>query len=90
VSTNQWNGGFVATVKVTAGSAQVNGWTVATTLPSGAAITNIWNATKSGNSGAVQFGNVTFNGAIAAGQSTEFGYQGTGSGDAPTPTCSAG
>ena len=28
VSLNQWNGGFVATIRVTAGSAALNGWTV--------------------------------------------------------------
>lgn len=86
VSTNQWTGGFVATVRVTAGSSPVNGWTVSMALPSGASITNAWNADRSGNSGAVQFGNAGYNGSIAPGQSTEFGFQGTGTG--MTPTCS--
>ena len=82
--------GFVATVKVTAGSSPVNGWTVSMTLSSGATITNAWNTNRSGNSGAVRFTNVGFNGSIAAGQSTEFGYQATGTGAGMTPTCSAG
>ncbi|MEE6310869.1 cellulose binding domain-containing protein [Plantactinospora veratri] len=90
VSLNQWTGGFVATVRVTAGSAPVNGWTVSVTLPSGASVTNVWNANRSGNSGAVQFSNVSFNGSIAAGQSTEFGFQGSGTGTGMSPTCSAG
>lgn len=89
VSINQWTGGFVATVRVTAGSSPINGWTVAMTLPSGATITNAWNSNRSGNSGAVQFTNVAYNGAIAAGQSTEFGFQGTGTGGGMAPTCSA-
>ncbi|MDG4787883.1 cellulose binding domain-containing protein [Micromonospora sp. WMMD1102] len=89
VSLNQWTGGFVATVRVTAGSAPVNGWTVAMTLPSGASITNVWNANRSGSTGAVQFTNVSFNGSIGAGQSTEFGFQGSGSGTGMSPTCSA-
>ncbi|MFJ6676099.1 cellulose binding domain-containing protein [Actinosynnema sp. NPDC091369] len=89
VSLNQWTGGFVATVKVTAGSSPVTGWTVAMTLPSGATITNAWNVNRSGNTGAVDFTNVSFNGNLAAGQSTEFGYQATGSGSGMTPTCAA-
>ena len=89
VSVNQWTGGFVATIRVAAGSSPINGWTVAMTLPSGASITSVWNANRSGNTGAVQFTNVNFNGSIPAGQSTEFGFQGTGTGTGMTPTCSA-
>ncbi|WP_422770437.1 cellulose binding domain-containing protein [Plantactinospora sp. WMMC1484] len=90
VSVNQWTGGFVATVRVTAGSSPVNGWTVAMSLPSGVSVTNAWNANRSGNSGAVQFTNVSYNGSIPAGQSTEFGFQGTGTGTGLSPTCTGG
>ncbi|MEU8153011.1 cellulose binding domain-containing protein [Micromonospora sp. NPDC048986] len=90
VSVNQWTGGFVATVRVSAGTAPVNGWTVTMTLPSGASITSIWSANRSGSTGTVQFTNVDYNGSIAAGQSTEFGYQGNGTGAGMTPTCSTG
>ncbi|GGO07778.1 glucuronyl esterase domain-containing protein [Micromonospora parathelypteridis] len=89
VSVNQWTGGFVAAVRVTAGPAPINGWTVTMTLPSGASITNIWSANRSGTTGTVQFTNVAYNGSIGAGQSTEFGYQGTGTAAGMTPTCSA-
>ncbi len=89
VSLNQWTGGFVATIRVTAGASPINGWTVAMTLPSGATITNAWNVNRSGNTGAVQFTNVGFNGSIGAGQFTEWGFQGTGSGAGMTPTCTA-
>ncbi|MEU4563266.1 endo-1,4-beta-xylanase [Actinoplanes sp. NPDC023936] len=85
-SVNAWTGGFVVTVKVTAGAARINGWTVAVTLPSGSTITNTWNATASG-SGA--FTNVGYNGGVAAGGSTEFGFQGTGTALTGTPTCTA-
>jgi hypothetical protein len=89
VSINQWTGGFVAAVRITAGSAPVNGWTATLTLPSGAGITDAWNANRSGDTGTVQFTNVSFNGSIAPGQSTEFGFQGTGTGTGMTPTCAA-
>jgi endo-1,4-beta-xylanase len=89
VSLNSWTGGFVATVRVTAGSAPINGWTVGLTLPSGASVTNSWNATGSGTSGAVQFANVGHNGQVAAGQWVEFGFQGTGSATGISPACTA-
>ncbi|GAA1878275.1 glucuronyl esterase domain-containing protein [Asanoa iriomotensis] len=89
VSVNQWTGGFVATIRVAAGSQALNGWTVALTLASGATITSAWNANRTGNSGAVQFTNVAYNGSVAPGQSTEFGFQGTGVGSGLSPSCTA-
>lgn len=89
VTINQWTGGFTATVRVTAGSAPISGWTVTVTLPSGVSVTNAWNANRSGNTGTVQFTNVSYNGSLAPGQSTEFGFQGTGTGTGMTPTCAA-
>jgi len=87
VSVNAWSGGFVATVKVTAGSAPITGWNVGVTLPSGAAVTSTWNANRTGSGGAQQFTNVSYNGRLGAGQSTEFGFQGTGSTGTVAPTC---
>jgi len=89
VSLNQWTGGFVATIKVTAGSVKISGWTAVVTLPGGAAVTNTWNATASGSSGAVSFTNVSYNGSVNAGASTEFGFQGTGAGPSAAPSCTA-
>ncbi|MFC4852374.1 endo-1,4-beta-xylanase [Actinophytocola glycyrrhizae] len=89
VATNQWQGGFVGTVKVTAGSAAVSRWTVTITMPSGASIVNSWNTNRSANAGTIQFANAAHNGSIAPGQSTEFGYQGTGTGTGVTPSCTA-
>ncbi|MGA5303191.1 endo-1,4-beta-xylanase [Nucisporomicrobium flavum] len=89
VTLNSWNGGYVANVRVTAGSAAVNGWTVSLTIPSGGAVTSTWSATNSGTSGAVSFRNVSYNGQIPAGGNTEFGFQGTGTGPTATPSCQA-
>lgn len=88
-SINQWSGGFVATVRVTAGSTGVSGWNVGLTLPAGASVTNSWSATATGTSGSVRFANVSYNGQIGAGQSTEFGFQGTGTAGNLAPTCTA-
>jgi endo-1,4-beta-xylanase len=89
IALNSWNGGYVATVKVTAGSSGVSGWTVSVPLPSGGAVTGTWSATNTGTTGTVSFRNVDYNGRLTAGGSTEFGFQGTGTGPGSTPTCSA-
>ncbi|MEH1101769.1 endo-1,4-beta-xylanase [Micromonospora sp. CPCC 205561] len=89
VALNSWNGGFVATVRVTAGSSGTGGWAVAVTLPGGATVTNTWSARATGTSGAVTFRNVEYNGRLAAGATTEFGFQGTGAGPTAAPTCTA-
>ncbi|MEV4702505.1 GH12 family glycosyl hydrolase domain-containing protein [Actinoplanes sp. NPDC049316] len=85
--TNAWSNGFTADVTVAnTGSSAVNGWALAFTLPNGQAVTNSWNATLTGSSGAVTARNVSFNGAIPAGGSTSFGFQGTYSGTFSTPS----
>jgi endo-1,4-beta-xylanase len=86
-SVNQWNGGFVATIRVTAGSAALNGWTVTAALPSGATVTNAWSADPSGTSGTVRFTNVNYNGQVGAGQYTEFGFQANGTGTGMSLSC---
>ncbi|MET7863584.1 endo-1,4-beta-xylanase [Micromonospora taraxaci] len=90
VSVNQWTGGFVANVRVTAGSSALNGWTVTIALPSGATVTNAWSADRSGNTGTTNWRNVAYNGQVGAGQSTEFGFQANGTAGSLSPTCSAG
>ncbi|MDG4781868.1 endo-1,4-beta-xylanase [Micromonospora sp. WMMD961] len=90
VSVNQWTGGFVANVRVTAGSSALNGWTVTIALPSGATVTNAWSADRSGNTGTTNWRNVSYNGQVGAGQSTEFGFQANGTAGSLSPTCSAG
>jgi acetylxylan esterase len=72
---NSWNGGFVGSVKVTAGGAAINGWKVALTLPSGTSISTVWNGTQSGTT----VTNAAWNGKLKAAEATDFGFQGTGS-----------
>ena len=73
----------------TAGSNGLNGWSVALTLPSGSAVTNTWSAQASGSTGTVRFANVSYNGRVNAGGTTEFGFQGTGAAPSGTPVCTA-
>ena len=86
---NQWTGGFVAGVKVTAGNAAINGWKVTLALASGATITNSWNAQIAGTSGTVTAANLSYNGRLAATQGADFGFQGLGVGSGATATCTA-
>jgi len=72
--TNTWADGFTGSVKVTAGKA-INGWSVALSITSGTTVTNVWNGVRDGNSVV----NASWNGKLGTGQSTEFGFQGTGS-----------
>jgi hypothetical protein len=89
VAVNQWQGGFTASVNVTAAAA-ITGWTVAVTLPTGGVVTNTWNATASGTTGTVKFANVGYDGNVGAGQTTNFGFQGTGTGQGMTvASCTA-
>ncbi|WP_225850912.1 PHB depolymerase family esterase [Streptomyces sp. HPF1205] len=85
--TNSWSNGFTANVTVAnTGSAAVNGWKVAFTLPSGQTVTNAWNATISPSSGAVVATNVSYNPQIPVAGSQSFGFQGTYSGSFAKPS----
>jgi hypothetical protein len=84
---NAYSGGYTAEVKVTAGPGAISGWKVSFTLPSGTTITNIWNGVNSGTSGAVSVTNMSYNGGLAAGQSTTFGFQGAGNPAGVTLSC---
>ncbi|MET8258673.1 cellulose binding domain-containing protein [Micromonospora sp. NPDC005205] len=84
---DQWNGGFVANVSVTAGNAPLTGWRVTLTLPSGASVSSLWNGVSSGTSGTITVANQSYNGRLAAGQAASFGFQGTGSGSGTTASC---
>jgi endoglucanase len=86
-TSNNWAGGFVAQAKVTAGSKAITSWKVTVVLPSGAAVTNSWSAVQTGTSGTVTFASQAYNGALPAGGSTSFGFQGTGPIAGITATC---
>jgi hypothetical protein len=87
---NSWAGGFQAQVTVTAGSAPLSNWTVGWTFPGDQKINQMWNAAYSQTGEAVTAHNMSYNGSLAAGASTSFGFTGTftSSDAAPTLTCS--
>jgi poly(hydroxyalkanoate) depolymerase family esterase len=86
--TSSWQAGYVASVRVTAGSGGVNGWRVGLALPAGTAVVNSWNGQFSGTGSATQVSNVSYNGRLTAGMSTEFGFQANNPAPNPLPSAS--
>ncbi|MFF3441840.1 cellulase family glycosylhydrolase [Streptosporangium sp. NPDC002721] len=74
---NQWHNGYVVQpVTVTnGGSSSISGWTVTFTLPSGHSVTGSWNATLTTSGQTVTAKNASYNGTLAAGATTSFGFQ---------------
>ncbi|MEU4693591.1 cellulase family glycosylhydrolase [Actinoplanes sp. NPDC023714] len=89
--TGQWQGGFQGEVKVTAGAAAINGWTVTWTYANGQKVTNAWSADVTSSGTAVTARHASWNGKLAAGGTTSFGFLGswTGSNPVPSVTCTA-
>lgn len=84
---SRWGSGFVVTVTVTAGGSAVTGWKVTMALADGAVVTSVWNGQGTGSGGTVEVVNASGSLALAAGASTTFGFQASGSDDAVTATC---
>jgi cellulase/cellobiase CelA1 len=89
--TSQWSGGFQAEVRVTAGSTAISGWTVTWTFSSGQSVSQSWNATVTSSGTGVTARNVSYNGSLAAGAGTAFGFigSGTGANSVTSLTCTA-
>jgi cellulase/cellobiase CelA1 len=87
---SSWNTGFQGEVKVTAGASPISKWTLTWALPSGLTITQGWSATITTSGSTVTATNMSYNGNVAAGASTTFGFLGSGSpsGYNPSITCS--
>ncbi|WP_305783981.1 cellulose binding domain-containing protein [Symbioplanes lichenis] len=85
--TNSWSGGFQAEVTVQNGATASTAWTATWTMPSGQAVTQVWNGVLTQSGGAVTVRNAAYNGSLAAGATTTFGLTGTGPATAPTVAC---
>jgi cellulase/cellobiase CelA1 len=85
--TNQWPGGFGANVTFTnTGSTAINGWNLTWTFPNGQTITQLWNGNYTQSGGTVSVTNASYNGTIAPGGSTNFGFNGSWNGSNSSPT----
>jgi glucuronoarabinoxylan endo-1,4-beta-xylanase len=82
-----WSSGFTANISITnTGTSTIDGWTLGFSLPSGQTITSGWNATFSPTSGQVSARNVSYNGTLAPGASTDLGFQATHTGNTAEPS----
>nr|WP_225851237.1 cellulose binding domain-containing protein [Streptomyces sp. HPF1205] len=88
-TTNSWSGGFQGQVTVTAGSAAISGWTVKWTLAGGQTVTQVWNGTLTTSGSTATVTNASYNGSLAAGGSTTFGFLANGTPSTPTLTCTS-
>ena len=78
---SSWTGGYQASVTVAnSGSSTLSAWTVGLTLASGQSISSLWSGVNSGTSGAITVNNAAYNGTLAAGASTTFGFTANGNG----------
>jgi hypothetical protein len=82
-----WTGGYQGEVTVTAGSTGTASWTVGWQLATDQRITQSWSATVTASGSAVTATNASWNGTLAAGGTTTFGFIGEGSPTTPTLTC---
>jgi cellulase/cellobiase CelA1 len=88
--TGRWQDGFQGEVTVhNGGTTAMTGWTVTFTFGGGERITQSWNATVTQSGADVTARNAGWNGAIAPGASTAFGFLGsaTGTGAPVTASC---
>lgn len=89
VVTNEWNSGYTGLIRITnSGTSAINGWSVNWSYSDGSALVNTWNANVTGSNPHTA-SNLGWNGTIAPGQSTEFGFQvNKGSANAVVPAVS--
>ncbi|MBO4271075.1 cellulose-binding domain-containing protein, partial [Microbispora triticiradicis] len=83
---SEWPGGFNASVNVNNLGDPINGWSLTWAFPAGQTITQLWNGSYTQSGSQVTVTNVSYNGAIPSGGSTEFGFNGSFSGSNPKPT----
>jgi len=86
--TNTWPGGFQANVTVTATGGAISGWATSWTFTAGETVGQAWSATVTSSGSQVTAQNVSYNGTVASGASTSFGFTGTTSGSTAVPAVS--
>jgi len=84
--TSSWSGGWQGEVTVKAGSAAINGWTVTGSI---SGITQLWSGTLTTSGSTITVKNLNWNGSLAAGASTTFGFTSSSTASTPTLTCTS-
>lgn len=81
--TSSWPGGFGAAVAITNLGDPIAQWSLTFAFPSGQTVTQLWNGVVAQSGATVTVGNAAWNGSIATGATTSFGFNGAGSGASP-------
>jgi chitin-binding protein len=76
--TGAWTNGFQGEVMVHAQTQPVNGWAVSWTFPGSQTLAQLWSGRATSSGSLVTVHNESWNGAIAAGSYTTFGFLGSG------------
>ncbi|PZH08781.1 1,4-beta-xylanase [Streptomyces sp. NTH33] len=92
--TSDWNDGYNGEVVVKAGAAPITGWTVTLTFTPPQKVSTLWNGTPTwdGSGSVMTVRPASYNGSLAAGASTSFGFTAVKNGSNTTPavgTCTA-
>ncbi|RAO01040.1 glycoside hydrolase family 6 protein [Micromonospora saelicesensis] len=86
-TSNEWPGGFTASVTIKNVGDPLNGWTLGWTFPnSGQRVQQGWSATFTQSGSQVTARSLSYNGTLATGASTSIGFNGAWSGSNPKPT----
>ncbi|MCO5991409.1 cellulose-binding domain-containing protein, partial [Actinoallomurus spadix] len=83
---SQWQGGFGANVSVTNLGDPVSSWTLTWSFGAGQQVTQAWNATVTQSGSNVTAHSASYNGSLATGANTSFGFNGSWNGGNPLPT----
>ncbi|AXX30861.1 cellulose binding domain-containing protein [Actinosynnema pretiosum subsp. pretiosum] len=82
---SQWAGGFTANVDVTNLGDPVTSWRLTWAFGAGQAVTQAWGGVAAQTGAQVRVDNAAWNGSLATGASTSFGFTGTWTGANPPP-----
>ncbi|CAL9347254.1 endo-1,4-beta-xylanase [Streptomyces sp. enrichment culture] len=87
--TSDWTDGYNGQVTVTAGSAPITSWSVTLTFPSGQKVSALWNGSPTWNGDVATVRSTAYNGSLAAGASTSFGFTVMKNGNSAAPALGA-
>lgn len=83
---NSWGSGFTAAVRINNLGDALTGWTLRFTFPGNQRVTQGWSANWTQSGANVTATNMSWNGNLATGASTEIGFNGSYSGTNASPT----
>jgi endo-1,4-beta-xylanase len=83
--TNQWQGGFGASVNITNLGDAINGWRLTWSFAAGQAITQLWGGSHTQSGTQVTVTNASWNGSIPTNGAASFGFNGSWTSANPVP-----